>query len=89
MTRNQVRAMVRWESVVISVVGAALGAVLGVGLGIAMTRALADQGIESIAIPGTQLLVAVVLAGVAGVVAGIGPARRAAKVDVLRAVVTD
>lgn len=76
-------------SFIISVVGAALRAVLGVGLGIAMTRALADQGIESIAIPGTQLLVAVVLAGVAGVVAGIGPARRAAKVDVLRAVVTD
>jgi putative ABC transport system permease protein len=89
MTRNQVRAMVRWESVVISVVGATLGAVLGVGLGIAMTRALADQGIESIAIPGPQLFASVVLAGVAGVLAAVGPARRAAKVDVLRAVVTD
>ena len=34
MTRGQVRAMVRWESVVISVMGAILGAGLGIGLGL-------------------------------------------------------
>jgi putative ABC transport system permease protein len=89
MTRNQVRAMVRWESVVISVFGAGVGAVLGTGLGITLTRALRDQGIESIAIPAGRLSLYVGLAAVAGVLAAIGPARRAAKVDVLRAVVTE
>jgi hypothetical protein len=49
----------------------------GIGLGIAMTRALADRSIESIALPGGQLLASVALGGVAGVLAGIGPARRA------------
>jgi putative ABC transport system permease protein len=89
MTRAQVRAMVRWESVVISVIGALIGAALGIGLGIALTRALADQGIEKVAVPGVQLALYVLAAAVAGVLAAIGPARRASKVDVLRAVVTE
>ena len=89
MTRNQVRAMVRWESVVISVIGGLIGAALGIGLGVALTRALADQGIDQIAVPGVQLGLYVVAAALAGIVAAVGPARRAAKVDVLRAVVTD
>jgi putative ABC transport system permease protein len=86
MTRGQVRAMVRWESVVISVIGAVLGAGLGIGLGVALTEALADQGIEQTAVPGPQLVLYVVAAALAGVVAAIGPARRASKVDVLEAV---
>ncbi|HEX8780543.1 MAG TPA: FtsX-like permease family protein, partial [Nocardioides sp.] len=89
MTRGQVRAMVRWESVIISVIGALLGAGLGIGLGVALTRALADQGIDQIAIPGVQLGLYVVAAAVAGVLAALGPARRASNVDVLRAVVTE
>jgi putative ABC transport system permease protein len=89
MTRGQVRAMVRWESVVISVIGASLGAVLGIGLGVGFVKALADQGFTSLAVPGGQLLLYVALAAVAGVFAAIGPGRRAAKVDVLRAVVTE
>jgi putative ABC transport system permease protein len=89
MTRNQVRAMVRWESVVISVIGAVIGAVLGTGLGVSLSQALAELGIKSIAIPTGQLALYVALAAVAGVLAAIGPARRAAKVDVLRAVVTE
>jgi putative ABC transport system permease protein len=89
MTRGQVRAMVRWESVVISTIGALLGAGLGVGLGLALVEAVADEGIEKIAVPGAQLGVYVVAAAFAGVLAAIGPARRASNVDVLRAVVTD
>jgi putative ABC transport system permease protein len=89
MTRMQVRAMVRWESVMISVIGALMGGALGIGLGLALTRALADDGIDKIAVPAGQLTLYVVAAAVAGVLAAVGPARRAAKVDVLRAVVTD
>jgi putative ABC transport system permease protein len=89
MTRGQVRAMVRWESVVISTIGALLGATLGIGLGLALTRALSNQGLNELAVPGVQLALYVVAAAVAGVVAAIGPARRASRVDVLKAVVAE
>jgi putative ABC transport system permease protein len=89
MTRNQVRAMVRWESAVISLIGAVSGAVLGIGIGLALSQALKDEGIKAISIPVVQVAMYVALAAVAGVVAAIGPARSAARVDVLKAVVTD
>ena len=88
-TRGQVRAMVRWESVVISLIGAAAGAVLGTGIGITLAQALKDQGIEAISVPVPQIALYVALAAVAGVLAAVGPARSAARVDVLKAVVTD
>jgi putative ABC transport system permease protein len=89
MTRSQVRAMVRWESAVISLVGAVSGAALGIGIGLAMSQLLKDLGIKSISVPVTQIAVYVAVAAVAGVVAAIAPARSAAKVDVLQAVVSD
>ncbi len=89
MTRAQVRAMVRWESVVISLIGAVSGAALGIGIGLALSQALKDEGIKAISIPGPQIALYVALAAVAGVLAALGPARSAAKVDVLRAVVSD
>ena len=52
MTRGQVRAMVRWESVVISLIGALSGAGLGIGIGLALSQALKDEGIKAISIPG-------------------------------------
>ena len=54
-----------------------------------MSQALADEGIKAISIPGLQVALYVVLAAVAGVLAAVGPARSAAKVDVLKAVVAD
>jgi putative ABC transport system permease protein len=89
MTRNQVRAMVRWESAVISLIGALSGAVLGIGIGLAMSQVLKDQGIKSISVPVVQIAVYVAVAAAAGVLAAVGPARSAAKVDVLKAVVAD
>jgi putative ABC transport system permease protein len=89
MTRAQVRAMVRWESAVISLIGALTGAGLGIGIGLALSQALKDQGIKAISVPVPQLALYISLAAVAGVLAAVGPARSAAKVDVLRAVVTD
>ena len=89
MTRSQVRAMVRWESAVISLIGALSGAGLGIGIGLALSQALKDEGIKAISIPTLQVAIYVVLAAFAGVAAAIGPARSAARVDVLKAVVTD
>ena len=90
MTRGQVRAMVRWESAVISLIGAVSGAALGIGIGLALSQVLKDEGIKSISIPvAADRWSTSPLAAVAGVLAAIGPARSAAKVDVLKAVVTD
>ena len=50
---------------------------------------LEDEGITGISIPTPQIVLYVALAAVAGVLAAVGPARSAAKVDVLKAVVTD
>ncbi len=89
MTRAQVRQMVRWESVVISLIGAGAGAVLGIGLGLVLAQALKSEGIDAVSVPWLSIAAYVVAAAVAGLVAAIGPARSASKVDVLRAVVTD
>ncbi len=89
MTRAQVREMVRWESVVISLIGAGAGAVLGIGLGLVLAQALKSEGIEAVSVPWASIAAYVVAAAVAGMVAAIGPARSASKVDVLKAVVTD
>ena len=51
MTRGQVRAMVRWESAVISLIGAVSGAALGIGIGLALSQVLKDEGIKAISIP--------------------------------------
>jgi putative ABC transport system permease protein len=89
MSRSQVRSMVRWESVLIAVLGTVLGLGIGVFFAWILTQALADQGFSRFAVPGGQLLAAVIGAALAGVLAGVMPARRAAKVDVLQAVTVE
>jgi putative ABC transport system permease protein len=86
MSRRQVKRMIRVESVIIAVLGAALGVAIGILFGVAMQRALVNVGVTDLAIPVGQLVVYVIVAGVAGVVAAILPARRAAKLDVLQAI---
>src|SRR6266545_3162855 len=88
-TRGQVRSMIRWEAVIISVLGAILGMAVGVFFGWTMVRALASQGFGEFSVPGGQLVAYVLLAAVAGVLAAILPGRRAAKVDMLRAITTE
>jgi putative ABC transport system permease protein len=89
MTRRQLRSMVRWESVIIAVQGTLLGLLIGVFLGWAFVRALDDQGITVFHVPVTSLAVVVLLGAMAGMVAAMLPGRRAAKLDVLRAVVSE
>ena len=81
--------MVRWESAIISAIGAVTGSVVGIGFGVALVTALEDEGVSQLAVPGTRLSVYVLAAAAAGVLAALGPARRASRVDVLTAVKTD
>lgn len=88
MTRVQLRRMVRGEAVIVAIFGSLLGLVVGVGFGGAIVQALHSQGI-SLTIPVAQLIVFVVLAGLAGLLAGWLPARRASSLDVLQAINTE
>ena len=89
MTRGQLRSSIRWESVIIALQGTLLGLVIGVFFGWSLVTALHDEGVDRLTFPLTTLVIVVVLAGVAGVVAAIVPARRAAQLDVLRAVASE
>jgi putative ABC transport system permease protein len=61
---------------------------VGLGFGIALQRTLADEGITELRVPGVQLVIFLVVAGLVGVLAAVWPARRAAKLDVLKAIAT-
>jgi putative ABC transport system permease protein len=83
-SRRQVRRMVRYESVITAMIGAVLGVVLGAIFAVLVTIPLESEGFK-ISIPLVQLALLLVLAAIFGVIAAIWPARRAAKLDVLRA----
>jgi len=88
-TRRQLRRTVRWESVIIAVFGTVGGLGLGTFLGWGMMRSLeASEGMGTFVAPATTLVIVLAAAIVAGVVAAIRPARRAAKLDVLDAIAT-
>jgi putative ABC transport system permease protein len=88
MSRWQVRRMVTFESVITAGIGAILGTVLGIVFSLIVSRPLADEGFVFV-LPIGSLITFFILAAIAGVVASIPPARRASKVDVLRAVTTE
>jgi putative ABC transport system permease protein len=82
MTRRQTRRMIRHESVVTALIGAALGIVLGLVLASLLSTRL--DFIEFV-LPVPQLIIFAVVSVVVGVVAAVGPARRAARLDPLQA----
>jgi putative ABC transport system permease protein len=84
MTRRQTRRMIRHESVITALIGAALGLPLGIFLAVLVTRALGQYDLR-FELPVVQLVVLTVVAVLAGLLAAITPARRAAKLDPLRA----
>ena len=89
MTRQQLRATVRWEAMIIALLGTTLGLTIGVGFGWAIVKALEDQGLGVFAVPGGRLGVITAIAALAGVGAAVLPARRAARLDVLGAITAE
>jgi len=85
MSRVQMRRMIRGEALIVSVFGSLLGLAIGVVFGAAIVQALSSEGIK-FTLPVGQLVMFVIAAGLAGLIAGTRPARRAAHLDVLRAV---
>ncbi len=86
MTRTQVRSAVRWESVIMALLGTALGLVIGLFFGWALIQALSDQGFDTFSVPIPLLVLVVLVAFGAGVLAAVFPARRASNLNVLDAI---
>jgi putative ABC transport system permease protein len=82
MTRRQTRRMIRHESVITALIGGVLGIILGIVLG-----ALLIARVEFIefSLPTGQIIVFAVATILVGILAAIFPARRAAKLDPLKA----
>jgi putative ABC transport system permease protein len=90
-TRSQLRAMVRWESVLVAAFGTLGGLALGAFLGWVLVKASdgASDSAFAFALPPVQLVVVALVGVTAGALAGLRPARRAARLDVLRAIATE
>jgi putative ABC transport system permease protein len=84
MHRRQVRRMIRHESIVTALIGAALGIAVGLFLAFLVTRVLEDEGVP-FALPFGSLALFVVAAIIVGILAAIVPARRASRLNILRA----
>ncbi len=54
MTRSQLRSSVRWEAVIVALMGTAIGIGLGLALSYTMVRVLVSQGVNEFAVDGTS-----------------------------------
>ena len=86
MGRGQVSAMVLLEAVQTSVFGAVAGIGIGLVAGWSLLASLSAEGIRTVVVPWATLAFVLVGAIVAGAVAALTPAVRAARMPVLQAV---
>lgn len=86
MSKRVLKRSIRWEAIIVAVFGASLGVVVGVPLGAAVASVLPDTIVATIVIPFGTIRNILIAAVIVGIVAAIGPARRAAKLDVLQAI---
>ena len=84
LSRRAVRAMIRWEAIIVALIGALVGLVLGLFLGTVSVAAIPE--FKTITIPWGSMVVFFAAAGVFGVLAAILPARRAARLNILAAI---
>jgi putative ABC transport system permease protein len=87
LTKRQLRRMLTVEALILGIVGAIVGVVLGGGFGMAAARTIRDDIV--LAIPYGQIIAIVVGAGLAGMIAAVLPARRAAKSSIVTALASE
>ncbi|MFM7063364.1 MAG: ABC transporter permease [Actinomycetes bacterium] len=88
MTKKQLRRSIRQEAGIVAVFGTLLGLVIGIGFSLALSAVITadNPDIFSYRLPVPTLVAITVIGALAGVLAAILPARRAAKLDVLQAI---
>jgi putative ABC transport system permease protein len=89
MAKRQLRSMIRSEAAIIALLGSLLGAAVAVLFGWAPVASMRDLGVTQLVVPVRQLAAIVAGATVAGLAAGVLPARRAASLPVLEAMRAD
>ena len=88
LTRGQMRRMLSMEALLIGLMGGLFGVAIGVGFGSTVSETLirAGGGGSPISYPAMMITGYVLLAGLAGLAAGVLPGRRAARVSVIEAI---
>ncbi|MDE0669214.1 MAG: FtsX-like permease family protein, partial [bacterium] len=86
MTRGQMRRMVCWEGLVVAVFGGILGIALGVAFGVLASDIIPDSVVDTLSIPGGQIIIYLAVAAVAGLASGVLPAVWAGRLKVLEAI---
>ena len=81
LTKRQLRRMLTVEALILGIVGAVVGVVLGGGFGLVAARTIRDDIV--LAVPYGQISAIVVGAGLAGMIAAVLPARRAARTSIV------
>jgi putative ABC transport system permease protein len=89
MSRAQLRSTIRWEAVVVALIGTVLGVILSIGLSWLVVRGLEPYGLGTYSIPWGQLVSVVLIAAGLGVMAALRPAHKASKLNVLDAIATE
>jgi len=84
-TGTQVRRLIRFESIITSLIGALLGTAVGILFAWLTTFAVKDLGV-GFSVPVPQLVAFLALAVVVGAIGAIAPARRAARLNILDAI---
>ncbi len=88
-SRRQIRQLIRYESLITAMIGGILGLVIGVvGAILVTTFALSGSGYV-FSIPVGTLILLLIAAALAGLLAALAPARRAARLDVLSALASE
>ncbi|GAA2115525.1 ABC transporter permease [Actinomadura alba] len=87
LTRRQLRGMLSVESMIMALIGALTGVVLGTLFGWAATRAVLEGALFRL--PYTQILVFMALAALAGLIAAVLPARRAARASIVESLAAE
>jgi len=87
LTRGQLRGVLAWEAVLVAGVAAVLGVLIGSAYGlVGVAAALGEVGEVVVSIPWLQVAGIVLVATVAGLLASVLPARRAAKTPPVAAI---
>jgi putative ABC transport system permease protein len=87
--RDQTRAMIRWEAIVVATFGTVLGILIGTGFGSALVHVLGKDGSVKLTVPFTQVGGLALLASIVGLYAARKPASDSAKLNILKAIATD
>ncbi|GAA4563560.1 ABC transporter permease [Planotetraspora kaengkrachanensis] len=87
LKRGQLRGMLTIEALILGLVGALVGTVLGIVYGWAATETIAES--VSFQLPVGQILLFIAASGLAGVLAAVLPARRAARTSIVGSLASD